>query len=172
MVAAALALESLAHVTLLSVLAVETSLKTYLLVLQSCSFFSSLAQVQVADVVSFRSFLQVVVLVFGNFLEFLGTLLQFEQVVLSCLDTLIGLAVLALFHAVGLAESVDFLLVTVTLFFEFLVFELSSVDIFAQGERVVRLCLHFTLETENFSFTALDLLTECGDLNLHVIVAT
>jgi len=74
-VAVTFSLEALAEIALLSLLAVESTLKVHLLILKACSLISSLQKIHVGGVKSLRSLLEVVVLVLRNFLELLGTLL-------------------------------------------------------------------------------------------------
>jgi len=87
-------------------------------------------------------------------------------------DALGVFGVLALFVAVHVAETIDFLLVTATFFFELLEFEASVVDVLAEGEGMVTLGLGFTLIAENFGLATSDLVTEGSDLDLHVVVAS
>jgi hypothetical protein len=167
-----LCLEALAEIALLSLLAVKSTLKVHLLVLEAGSLISSLQKIHVGGVKSLSSLFEVVVFVLRNFLELLGTLLQFEEVVLGGLDAGVDLSILTLLVAIDVTEAVDLLLVTAALFLEFLKLEGGGIDIFSECERVVALGLALTLVAENLSLSAGDLLTESSDLNLHVIVAT
>lgn len=170
-VASAFLLEPLGEVALLGLFAVEGALRLALVVLEASGLISRSEQVEVGGVISLSGLLEVVVAALADFGEFLGSLLQLEQVVVGGLDALVGVSVLALLVAIAVAEAVNLLLVPGALLLELLEFEGGAVDIFAQGVGVVTLGLHLALEPEDLSFTARNLLTEGSDLNLHVVVA-
>ena len=171
-VAVTLGFEALAQVALLGLLAVKRASQLILFSLEAGSLVPSLQEVYVGGVESLSSLLEVVVSVLRNFLELLCTLLKLEEVVLSSLDALIGLAVFTLLVAVDVAKAIDLLLVAATLLLELLKLEGSCVNIFSEGEGVVALRLALTLVAEDLGLSAGDLLTESTDLHLHVVVAT
>lgn len=109
---------------------------------------------------------------FGDFGQFACAFLEFVEVVFGAGDALGVFGVLALFVAVQVAETIDFLLVTATFFFELLEFEAGVVDVLAEGEGMVAFGLALTLVAENFGLATSDLVTEGSDLDLHVVVAS
>lgn len=170
MVAEALLFESLHQVGLLGLLGVQGEVLHALLVGELGSLVSCSQQVAVGCIVGLRGLPEVEVLVLADLGEFGCALLKFEKVMLGSLDPLIGGGILTLLVAVGSAELIDLLLVAAALLLELLQLEVGTVDVLAQGVRVVGLGLSFALEAENFGLTTANLLPEGSDLNLHVVV--
>lgn len=172
MISGTLSFESLDQVTLLCLLAVEGTLLLALFLLETGSLITSSQQIHVSCVISLRSLLEVVVLVFANFGEFTNTFLELVEIVLGGLDSLVSLSILALLVTIHLTETIDLLLITATLLLQLLKLKVGSVNIFSQSIGVVTLALAVTLVAENFSLTTGDLLTKGSNLCLHVIIST
>lgn len=172
MISGTLSFESLDQVTLLCLLAVEGTLLLALFLLETGSLITSSQQIHVSCVISLRSLLEVVVLVFANFGEFTNTFLELVEIVLGGLDSLVSLSILALLVTIHLTETIDLLLITATLLLQLLKLKVGSVNIFSQSIGVVTLALAVTLVAENFCLTTGDLLTKGSNLCLHVIIST
>lgn len=172
MISGTLSFESLDQITLLCLLAVEGTLLLALFLLETGSLITSSQQIHVSCVISLRSLLEVVVLVFANFGEFTNTFLELVEIVLGGLDSLVSLSILALLVTIHLTETIDLLLITATLLLQLLKLKVGSVNIFSQSIGVVTLALAVTLVAENFSLTTGDLLTKGSNLCLHVIIST
>lgn len=172
MISGTLSFESLDQVTLLCLLAVEGTLLLALFLLETGSLITSSQQIHVSCVISLRSLLEVVVLVFANFGEFTNTFLELVEIVLGGLDSLVSLSILALLVTIHLTETIDLLLITATLLLQLLKLKVGSVNIFSQSIGVVTLALAVTLVAKNFSLTTGDLLTKGSNLCLHVIIST
>lgn len=172
MISGTLSFESLDQITLLCLLAVEGTLLLALFLLETGSLITSSQQIHVSCVISLRSLLEVVVLVFANFGEFTNTFLELVEIVLGGLDSLVSLSILALLVTIHLTETIDLLLITATLLLQLLKLKVGSVNIFSQSIGVVTLALAVTLVAENFCLTTGDLLTKGSNLCLHVIIST
>ena len=122
--------------------------------------------------VGFGGFAEVEVFMLRHFGQFASAFLELVEVVFRRGDAFSVFSVLTFFVAVAVAETINFLLVTATFFFELLEFEASVVDVLAESEGVVTLGLALTLVAENFGFTSSDLITEGSDLYLHIVVAS
>lgn len=122
--------------------------------------------------VGFGGFAEVEVFMLSHFGQFASAFLELVEVVFRRGDAFSVFSVFTFFVAVAVAETIDFLLVTATFFFELLEFEASVVDVLAESEGVVTLGLALTLVAENFGFTSSDLITEGSDLYLHIVVAS
>lgn len=132
-VAGSLSLESLNEVALLSLLAVESVLLLALLIGESGSLITCLVKFKRGYVIGLSGLLEVIVLVFANFGEFGGSLLLFEQIVLSGLNLLISCGILTLLVAIDVTKTIDLLLVTATLFLQLLQLKVSSVDVLSES---------------------------------------
>lgn len=69
----------------------------------------------------------------SNLCELGRSLLSLEQVIVSCLDSVVVVAVLTLLQAIQIPELVNLLLVASTLFFQFGQFKVSVVNLLFQG---------------------------------------
>ena len=81
----------------------------------------------------FGCLLEVVVLVLTDLGEFTSALLKLEQIVLGSFDLCISGGILTFSLAILLTKMVNLLLVSGTLFFEFLKLKVGGVNIFADG---------------------------------------
>ena len=99
-----------------------------------------------------------------------GFIAQAVDIVVGSLKSLICVVVLTFFNSEDFPETVDLDLVTLTFLFELLKLKLTNFNFFAGCVTVVCLLLDVALARENLSLTSGDLLPDCSDLTLAIVV--
>lgn len=87
-----------------------------------------------SSIISLRSLLKIEVSDFGGLLQLLGTLLQFKQIVVSRLNTLVVVSVLTLFAGNDISEAIHITLITLSLFLELLEFKTTCINVLSKGK--------------------------------------
>lgn len=165
-------IESLLQIVLFSMSLIECALRAILLVSETGLLVTCPVQVQLSRLILVSGLLEVVLANLGHFGEFLLALLQFEEVVVGGLDSLVRVGIFALFHSDYVSQTIDLILIARPLLLQLLQFEGRGIDILSQGVALVAFALEVALKSENFSLTPVDLLSEGSDLHLHVVVGT
>lgn len=97
-------------------------------------------------------------------------LLGLVKVVVSSLDSIVAVRVLALLKAVQTSELVDVLLVTVTLLLELAQLKVGVVNFLLESVAGIGLLGDISLGGENLSLASVNLLPSRSDLTLQVVV--